>query len=293
MNDQAEQLRKIMSSNKEGNPVKRNMKIVTVASGKGGVGKSNFVVNLALCLKSQNKKPIILDADFGLANIEIILGERPKYNLAHLINNTCGLEELITRSKYDISFISGGSGINEMLFLPNEKIEQISEALVHLEDMADVLLIDTGAGINDIILKFSMLAHEIFIIVTPEPTSITDAYALIKTLVNTLPVSPHINVVVNKADTREEAYGVFNKLAYVSKNFLNAEIKYIGFVPYDESVFKAVKSQVPLYWQDEKAKASLAYYQISQYLVDKPKIKEQPLDDKTSWINRFKSIFRH
>ncbi len=290
MNDQAQQLRNIVSSSRQTEDKKSNMKIITVASGKGGVGKSNFSVNLALCLKEQKKNPIILDADFGLANVEIILGERPKFNLAHLIRQECGLKDLITKSKYDVSFISGGSGINEMIFLPPHKIEQIGESLVQLEELTDTLLIDTGAGINDIVVKFCMLAQEVYVIVTPEPTSITDGYALIKTLKNDFTMKSKIKVVINKASSKEEAHQVFTKLYYVSKNFINAEIEYAGYIPYDEKVFHAVKSQVPIYIYDKKSKASAAYYQISKSISDS-KGEEVKLDEKTSWISKFKKIF--
>ena len=291
MSDQAEQLRKIMSSTKQVVDKQTSMKIITIASGKGGVGKSNFVVNLALCLQQQNKNPIILDADFGLANVEIILGERPKYNLSHLIKGECELKDLISKSKYNLSFISGGSGINEMIFLPKHKIEEIGKSLAQLEDMTDILLIDTGAGINDVVLKFCMLAHEIYIIVTPEPTSITDAYALIKTLTNMFTAQLSIKIVINKAAAKEEAYQVFHKLYYVSKSFLNTEIEYVGFIPYDDTVLNAVKKQVPVFLFDKKSKASQAYYAISKNLCGDNKNQAIASEEKVSWITKFKRIF--
>lgn len=295
MNDQAEQLRKIVSSSKsvENKSVESksgNMKIITIASGKGGVGKSNFTVNLALCAKKQHKNPIILDADFGLANVEIILGERPKFNMAHLIREECELKDLITKSKYDISFISGGSGIQDMMFLPPEKIETIGKAMVQLEDQTDTLLIDTGAGINDIVVKFCMLAHEVYIIITPEPTSITDGYALIKTLKSDFTMQNKIKVVINKAASKEEAHEVFTKLYYVAKNFLKSEIEYAGYIPYDEKVLNAVKSQVPVVIHDPKSKASLAYEQISKKLLFEENI-EETTQKKTNWLSRFTRIF--
>lgn len=290
MNDQAEELRKIVSSAKPTEMHKGNMKIITIASGKGGVGKSNFSVNLSLCLKENNKNPIILDADFGLANVEIILGERPKYNLAHLIREECELKDLVTKSKYDLSFISGGSGINEMIFLPKNKIEAIGKSLGQLEEITDTLIIDTGAGINDVVIKFCMLAHEVFIIVTPEPTSITDGYALIKTLKNDLRMQAKIKVIINKADSQEEAHQVFVKLHHVAKSFLETEIEYGGFIPYDEKVLKAVKHQVPVFIYDRKAKASVAYYQISQSLGIRADEAPQK-QEKVSWTQRFRRIF--
>ena len=290
MNDQAEQLRKIVSSAKKTEDKTSQMKMITVASGKGGVGKSNFTVNLALSLLQMGKKPIILDADFGLANIEIILGERPRFNLAHLIREECTLKELTTKSKYDVRFISGGSGIHEMMLLPPHKIETISKSLVQLEDMTDLLLIDTGAGINDIVLKFCLLAHEVYVVVTPEPTSITDGYALIKTLKSDFSMESQIKVVINKAASKEEAHEVFKKLYYVSKKFLNATIEYAGYIPYDEQVLNAVKNQIPLVIYDPKSKASAAYTQISKQLLpdNVPRYKSQ---DKAGWMHRFKKIF--
>ncbi|WP_069997472.1 MinD/ParA family protein [Cellulosilyticum sp. I15G10I2] len=290
MNDQAEQLRKIVSSTKPAEDKTSNMKVITIASGKGGVGKSNFTVNLALCLKQLHKNPVILDADFGLANVEIILGERPKFNLAHLIREECGLKDLMTKSKYEISFISGGSGINEMMFLPSDKIETIGKSLIQLEDMTDTLLIDTGAGINDIVLKFCMLAHEVYIVVTPEPTSITDGYALIKTLKSDFTMQSKIKIVINKATSKEEAHEVFTKLHYVSKNFLKTEIEYVGYIPYDEKVLSAVKSQIPVVIYDKKSKASAAYYQISKSIIS-DNISDNTPREKASWITKFKRIF--
>ena len=300
MNDQAKQLRDMVSKNKlkasseqqsseQHTPSK--MKVITITSGKGGVGKSNFTTNLALCLKDQGKKPLILDADFGLANVEIIFGERPQYNMGHLVNGKCTLSELITKSKYDIPFISGGSGVKEMLFLEEEQLQKIADELKGLEDLTDMLLIDTGAGINDIVVKFSLIADEIYVIVTPEPASMTDAYALIKTLVTDFKVSPNFKIVINKAMNREEAHQVFSKIAYACKYFLKLTIEYIGFIPYDEKMFVAVKKQEPIYKYDKKSRSSMAYYQISkQFITDMETATNKPLQSE-SWLDKFKSIF--
>lgn len=291
MNDQAQILREMMFSHKtEESPSKGKMRVITVASGKGGVGKSNFSVNLALSLQEQSNKPIILDADFGLANVEIILGERPKYNLSHLIKGECEMKTLLTKSKYGISFISGGSGIKDMMFLPPKEIDMISKNLGELEELTDLLIIDTGAGINDVVVKFCMLAEEVYIVVTPEPTSITDSYALMKTLLAQPNIKTEIKVVVNKAISKEEAQQVFNKLAYVVENFLGASIGYVGFVPYDEKVFHAVKEQVPLYIYDKKAKASMAYAQIAKSISRQDTVEET---EKGSWMRRIKKIFNN
>ena len=293
MSDQAHLLRQMVNSMEgEKETCDRQMHIITVASGKGGVGKSNFSVNLALSLKALGKNPIILDADFGLANVEIILGEVPKYNLSHLIKGQCEIESLITPSKYGVSFISGGSGVKEMNFLSSEKINHISHQLSRLNEYTDVLIIDTGAGINDIVVKFCDLADQVYVVVTPEPTSITDGYALMKTLLMGFGLKAKVKLVINKAESQKEAHDVYNKLNYVCHNFLNTEVDYAGFVPYDEQIFKSVKAQVPIYAFAPHAKASTAYYQMARlYLGSIGEHGNRENDVKESWINKFKRIF--
>lgn len=289
MSDQAAKLRDLLSQSKE-DLVKKtsDMKIITVASGKGGVGKSNFTANLALWLKSYGKEVLILDADFGLSNIEILLGDRAFYNLSHLLSKEVGIEKVITKSQYDISFISGGSGVKEMLFLSGEQLTYIANELEKLSEITDILLIDTGAGINETVLKFSAMADEVYIIITPEPTSITDGYALIKTLIKDFELRPTIRVIINKAYSKEEATGVFQKIRYAVSEFLKVDIEYGGFIPYDETLLHAVRSQKPLVVYDKKCKASIAYREIAKILIPK----EQKVDD-TNWIDRFKKIFKN
>lgn len=295
MSDQAQLLRQLVNGKvtNEQHVNKKQMHIITVASGKGGVGKSNFSVNLALALRGLGKNPIILDADFGLANVEIILGEHPKYNLSHLIKGECQIADLVTESKYGISFISGGSGIRDMNFLPSYQISEISRKLGQLSELTDILIIDTGAGINDIVVKFCNLADQVYVVVTPEPTSITDGYALLKTLISNFGLKSDVKLVINKADSQKEAHGVYHKLSYACKNFLEYQIDYAGFVPYDEQLFKAVKEQVPIFKYNMRAKSSMAYYQIAKaYLTEMGEnIKKVSEDEKEGWIGRFKRLF--
>ncbi|MEE1073659.1 MAG: MinD/ParA family protein [Cellulosilyticum sp.] len=292
-NDQAKLLRQMVDgqSKVSEKSLNREMHIITVASGKGGVGKSNFSVNLALALQGLGKKPIILDADFGLANVEVILGEHPQYNLSHLIKGECQIKDLVTESKYGISFISGGSGIRDMSFLPSYQISEISHKLGQLSELTDILIIDTGAGINDIVVKFCNLADQVYIVVTPEPTSITDSYALLKTLINNFNLSSRVKLMINKADSQKEAHDVYNKLRYVCDNFLRFPVEYAGFIPYDEELFRAVKEQVPIFKYNMRAKASMAYYQIAKaYLIE---IGEQLAKqvEKENWLSKFKRLF--
>lgn len=285
MNDQAQALRELVSKR---NQPEQKMKIITITSGKGGVGKSNFTTNLALSLKEYGKIPIILDADFGLANVEIILGQRPKYNLSHLIHKQCTFNELLCESQYGIPFISGGSGVKDMLFLSEGEIDTIANQLNELEKRTDLLLIDTGAGINEIVLKFCQLADEVYVIVTPEPASMTDAYALIKTLVKDFSLTPQFNIVINKAMNRDEAHEVYRKMAYVAKEFLQASICYAGYIPYDPKLFESVKNQQPVIQYAPKCSASEAYKAIGRSILNMP---EQEKTFKVSWLDKFKKVF--
>lgn len=288
MNDQAQALRNMVLQKSPKESLASKMKIITVTSGKGGVGKSNFSTNLALSLKQYGKSPIILDADFGLANVEILFGHRPKYNLAHLIKNECTFEEVLTQNHYGVPFISGGSGVKEMLFLDQEQINHIALELKKLEEHTDLLLVDTGAGINDIVLKFCQIADEVYVIVTPEPASMTDAYALIKTIIKDFGLKPSFNIIVSKARDRKEAHDVYNKMAYVASQFLDLPIRYVGYIPYDPKLFEAVKYQQPVMKYDENCPASEAYKAIGRSILQMP---QEENKQKINWLDKFKRVF--
>ena len=179
--DQAEQLRNII---KAGN-VKRSRplaRVITVTSGKGGVGKSNTAINLAIQFRKMGKKVVILDADFGLANIEIMFGAVPKHNLSDLIYQGKNIKDIITWGPMEVGFISGGSGITGLSNLSKDYLTYIVHNLAELDTIADVIIVDTGAGISDAVLEFLVASGEILLVTTPEPTSITDSYSLLKAL---------------------------------------------------------------------------------------------------------------
>ena len=177
--DQAEQLRKLV---KQQEVPMHTARVITVTSGKGGVGKSSTSVNLAIQLSRLGKRVIIFDADFGLANVEVMLGIRPQYNLADLMFKGKELTDIITQGPENIGFISGGSGIQELTRLTREQIIYLVQKLVQLDELADVIIVDTGAGISDSVLEFVSSSSEVLLVATPEPTSITDVYALLKSL---------------------------------------------------------------------------------------------------------------
>lgn len=262
--DQAYDLRQMMQGSRMVQTNEHAMQIITVASGKGGVGKTNFSVNFALAMQHLGKNPIVLDSDFGLANVEVLLGEQPAYNLLNFLKGQCQLTDIVTKSRYGMSFISGGLGLREMNLLPGYRIEEIGRSLASLSQLTDMLIIDTGAGINDAVIKFCSLADDVYIVVTPDPASITDSYALIKTLIQNYQLSAPIKLMINKASSTKEAKEVFKKLESVCEHFLKCELKYAGYVPYDMQLMKAVKEQVPVYKYNMHAKASLAYNQVAK-----------------------------
>jgi flagellar biosynthesis protein FlhG len=244
--DQADKLRKMVM---EQVAPRRVARVITVTSGKGGVGKSSVSVNLAIALSRLGKRVVILDADFGLANVEVMLGIRPTYNLADLMFRGKNLTDIITEGPENIGFISGGSGIQELTNLTRDQIVYLIQKLVELDEKADVIIIDTGAGITDSVLEFVAASSEVLLIATPEPTSITDAYALLKTLNRKTDVSLRdtvIKMVANRIDTYEEGKELYDKLSLVVSKFLSIKLEYLGALPQDGSVSKAVMKQKPV-----------------------------------------------
>ena len=243
--DQAEKLRKMVKEHAAPRNVAR---VITVTSGKGGVGKSSISVNLAIALSRLGNRVIVLDADFGLANIEVMLGIRPQYNLADLMFRGKTLTDIITEGPENIGFISGGSGIQELTNLSKDQIVYLIQKLVELDERADIIIIDTGAGIADSVLEFVAASSEVLLVATPEPTSITDAYALLKTLNRKTDVSLQdtvIKMIANRIDDYEEGKELYDKLSLVVSKFLSLKLEYLGALPQDSSVSKAVMRQKP------------------------------------------------
>lgn len=268
--DQAEQLRNIIKANSI--PQRPIARVITVTSGKGGVGKSNTAINLAIQFRKMGKRVIILDADFGLANIEIMFGAVPKHNLCDLIYQGKNIKEIITWGPMEVGFISGGSGIAGLSNLSREYLIYIIQNLAELDAIADIIIVDTGAGISDAVLEFLVASGEILLVTTPEPTSITDSYSLLKALSRHPRFSreaSQIKVIANKVDSQNEGQTLFNKLNAVVTRYLKLPITYLGAVPQDSQLSKAVMQQMPVSLQSPGAKSALAYEAVAAKLMNK------------------------
>ena len=265
--DQAEKLRAIIKQQNQINV--SNARIITVTSGKGGVGKSSTAINLALQFRRQGKRVIIFDADFGLANIEVMFGVIPKYTLADLMFKGKEIKDILTEGPEGVLFVSGGSGIARLVNLDNEKVKRLVYKMSEHERQADVIVIDTGAGISPSVLEFVAASPEVLLVTTPEPTSITDSYALLKALAM-IPGydrnSSKIKVITNKVTSQSESRNIFEKLSVVVNRFLHLNLEYLGEVPQDNAITKAIMKQKPVSLAYPSSSSSNAFARIRERL---------------------------
>lgn len=238
--------------------------VFSVTSGKGGVGKTNISVNLACELSKMGKRVVILDADLGLANVDVILGLAPKLNLFHLFNEGMTLEKILCDTPYGFRILPAASGVSDMVNLTTGQKLDLLEAMDYLEGGIDHLIVDTGAGINDNVLYFNIAAQERLVVLTTEPTSLTDAYALIKVLKLKHGVD-RFRVLVNMAKDEKSAREIFVKLYKACDHFLSGvSLDLVGFIPLDPHVRKAVINQTPFAHMTPNCPASVAIRQTAE-----------------------------
>lgn len=288
--DQAERLRNIIKNRELQQQKERTAKVITVTSGKGGVGKSSLAVNLAVQLSRLGKRVVIFDADFGLANIEIMIGVRPKFTLADMIYRGKKVEDIITQGPENIGFISGGSGIQELANLTREQVFSLIRKLDDLDRVADVIIVDTGAGISDTVLEFVAASEEVLLVATPEPTSITDAYALMKILDRKASYRPNktaVKIVANQVRKEWEAEDLFEKLGIVARKFLDIGVEFLGTVPYDKNMQLAVMRQTPISVSQPGTECAKAVKRIAYLLVD-----QMQEDEKVGIATLFSRVIR-
>ncbi len=244
-----------------------NPRVMCFSSGKGGVGKTSMVTNIALAMAKAGKRVMILDADLGLANVDVILGLSPRYTIKHLFSGEKTLEEILVSGPGGIKILPSGSGVPELVNLSEgEKLMLLSE-MERLESPPEVMLIDTAAGIADNVLYFNIAARQRVVVVTPEPTSITDAYALIKVLSNRYQVRDFM-ILVNWVRNEQEARKVFRQLSAVADRFLGMlRLVYIGFIPRDSAVSKAVRQQRPVLELYPDSKAGKQFVKVAENIL--------------------------
>lgn len=253
--DQAQGIRQMKSS--------RPVRVISVTSGKGGVGKSNVAVNLAVTLAQSGERVMVMDADMGLANIDVLLGLSPKMNLSHVINGECLLEDTIMDGPAGVKIIPASSGVAAMSDLTPAENAGIIRSFSELTVPIDTLIIDTAAGLSDSVVSYTRASREVVIVVCDEPASITDAYAMIKVLNRDYGMH-RFHVLANQAHGLQQGRELYNKLAKVSEKYLDVALDFLGTIPYDECLKKAVQKQKSVVEAFPRSPSSLAFRQIAK-----------------------------
>lgn len=279
--DQATNLRKIIKEesgkiynlkeyHEEGlSPTMNSPRVVAVTSGKGGVGKTNIVGNLAIAYQRMGKRVLIFDADLGLANIDIIFGINPQHTIEDVIKGEKELSQIIVRGPEDVAIIPASSGVQELSHLTEgHKINLLNEFDI-LNSMFDILLIDTSAGISSNVIYFNLAAQERIVVLTPEPTSITDAYALMKVMFNQHQTK-NFSLLVNMVKDENEARSVYKHLSRVAAKFMvSISIDYVGFIPWDNHLHEAVSKREPVTCCFPEAPSSHRFKELATYLLNR------------------------
>jgi flagellar biosynthesis protein FlhG len=272
MEDQAEKLREIMRKKNDFQEKPKSMKspeakrtrIITVTSGKGGVGKTSISVNMALAYARLGKKVVVMDADLGLANVNVMLNTIPKFNLYHVMRKQKTMKEILWETNYGISIVAGASGLSKIANLTEDERQYFINELDSLSE-ADIIIIDTSAGVSSNVLDFIAAADDAVIIATPEPTAITDAYGITKIIATEYEsLTMGLKLVVNRVRSVAEAKKVADRMTHIAGQFLNIRIDYLGFIYDDAMVSQAVLRQKPFMVLDAKCKASLCVQHIAE-----------------------------
>ncbi len=255
--DQAEKLRLMVRKTRG-----KRAKVIAITSGKGGVGKTNVAANLAICLAAARRKVTIIDADFGLANLDLIFNVRSGKTIAHLASGRKSIDELVVPVRGGVSLVCGVSGMCELAQMTDFQRNHIIKELARLEDENDIIIVDTGAGISSNVLSFCESADHTIIVTSPEPTSMTDAYAMIKTL-SKRGSGVKLSVLVNMVESRNHARKVYRKLADTSRKFLSVSITDAGYILYDNSVSSAVQRCEPVVLAYPRSQASYCFLTLA------------------------------
>lgn len=269
MIDQAARLRQIVENKAEINPLhlaNSTARVLAITSGKGGVGKTNLAVNLAIALRKLKQRVLIIDADIGMANVDVILGSRSKKHLLNLLDYGTNLEDILQEGPYGIKYISGGSGIEKAIDFSYEERNLLMQKLADCGKIADIILVDTGAGLGKNVMDFILAADEVLLITTPEPTALTDAYAIMKAY-SLYARHKNIKLVINRVYDVGESREVAAKLSQTSERFLGMKIDCLGYIYEDTAVRHAVRKQTPLMMYKPSSTAAKCVQELANGVV--------------------------
>lgn len=275
--DQANGLRKMTSP-------PRPVKVIAVASGKGGVGKTNITVNIGTALASQGKQVLLLDADLGLANIDVMLGLHPQYNLLHVLDGSKSLDDIIVEGPHGLKIIPAASGVQKMAELSTAEHAGMIQAFSEMDAHIDILLIDSAAGIADSVVSFTRAAQEVIVVVCDEPASITDSYAFIKLLSREYNVD-RFHLIANMTRSVQEGRELFDKISLVCDRFLDVNLDFMGIVPFDEDLRLAVKKQRAVVEYIPRSKSATAFMHLAKKIEHWP-VQQQPRGHMEFFIER-------
>jgi len=279
MKDQATDLRNLIKEEKN------DFQVITITSGKGGVGKTSFTVNLAYCLQTLGKKVLILDADLALANIDILLDEKPSYNLGHILTGEKSINEIIYTSRHGIKFIPASSGVEELANLTKEQQLFLLNSLKEIYYDFDYMLIDTSAGIDEIVINFCLAADKTVVVTTPDPTAIADAYAVSRVLSKHKLDTMELGLMVNMVSSPDEGEKIYKGMNSILKKFTGNEIEFYGFLRKDEKLINSIRDRHILYQKNSSTKYSKDIFSFANFLLSGRR--------KSPEVNFWKRIFNN
>jgi flagellar biosynthesis protein FlhG len=291
--DQAQELRRIVKIQRNEQPHENSMlRTIVVLSGKGGVGKTNLSVNLAIALKNEGHKVALLDADLGMANADILCGVTPQYSFFDIIRGDKSIEDILVDTKQGILILPGVSGLKELTEIDDLQLRFLVDSLSLLEKKADFLVIDTGAGIHREVLAFARAADTTLVITTPEPTSIRDAYGVLKSFNNTYMSGNDVRIIVNMVDDEYEGIEVANRIQAVAKKFLGLSVSSLGYILRDTKVEKSVRMREPFLEAFPECAASQCVTNLCSRLLGKSEIMSHPAAAPKGIQNFFLRLIR-
>ncbi|MED4238661.1 MinD/ParA family protein [Priestia megaterium] len=286
MNDQAAVLReKVLKKHQNS---LRNCKTIAVLSGKGGVGKSNLSLNLSLALTKQRQRVLLFDMDIGMGNIDILIGQTASYTMVDLLEKKLSIQQIIKKGPQDLAYVAGGTGISSVFEWSPSDLAHLIQELNSLTNQYDYMIFDMGAGMSESVLKFLKAVDEMIVVTTPEPTSITDAYAAIK-LAASYSVSAPVRLIINKTLSDKEGNETYERFNRAVQQFLNISISLLGIVPNDQAVQKAVNRQMPFLLQNPASKASISLIEMVSILI--PQDNRITAKNEGMFIRRLKRFF--